>query len=65
MAPGHSFALLTKRHMELYGTKASTWPRCASPQRENAQAPSDGPRRDPFTLDDYFDARMISDPLCL
>src|ERR1700744_1546971 len=36
VAPGHSFALLTRRHMELYGTKREHLAEVAISQRENA-----------------------------
>jgi acetyl-CoA acetyltransferase len=65
LAPGHSFALLTKRHMELYGTKREHLAEVCISQRENAIRRPTALRTDPLTLDDYFDARMISDPLCL
>jgi acetyl-CoA acetyltransferase len=65
VAPGHSFALLTKRHMELYGTKREHLAEVAISQRENAIRRPTALRRDPLTLDEYFNARMIADPLCL
>ena len=65
VAPGHSFALLTRRHMELYGTKREHLAEVAISQRENAIRRPTALRRDPLTLDDYFNARMIADPLCL
>jgi acetyl-CoA acetyltransferase len=65
MAPGHSFALLTRRHMELYGTTRQHLAEVCISQRENAIRRPTAIRRDPLTLDEYFDARMISDPLCL
>jgi acetyl-CoA acetyltransferase len=65
MAPGHSFALLTRRHMELYGTEREHLAEVCISQRENALTRPTAIRREPLTLDEYFDARMISDPLCL
>ncbi len=65
MAPGHSFSLLTRRHMELYGTKREHLAEVCISQRENAIKRPTALRRDPLTLDEYFAARMISDPLCL
>jgi acetyl-CoA acetyltransferase len=65
MAPGHSFAMLTKRHMELYGTKREHLAEVAISQRENAIRRPTAIRKEPLTLDEYFNARMISDPLCL
>jgi acetyl-CoA acetyltransferase len=65
MSPGHSFALLTKRHMELYGTTREHLAEVCINQRNNAITRPTSLRQEPLTLDDYFNARMISDPLCL
>jgi acetyl-CoA acetyltransferase len=65
-APGHSFALLTKRHMHLYGTKREHLAEVAINQRNNAlHRPNTALQKAPLTLDEYFQARMVSDPLCL
>jgi acetyl-CoA acetyltransferase len=66
LSPGHSFSLLTKRHMHLYGTTREHMAEVVMSQRENAiRRPLTALNRKPLTLDDYFNARMISDPLCL
>ncbi|GMU78858.1 MAG: lipid-transfer protein [Acidimicrobiia bacterium] len=66
MSPGHSFSLLTQRHMHLYGTKREHLAEVAISQRNNAmRRPETALHTAPLTLDDYFNARMISDPLCL
>lgn len=66
LSPGHSFSVLTQRHMHLYGTKREHFAEVAISQRENAlKRPTTAIRNTPLTLDDYFNARMISDPLCL
>jgi acetyl-CoA acetyltransferase len=66
MSPGHSFSLLTKRHMELYGTKREHLAEVAISERNNAiRRPATAMQKEPLTLDEYFNARMISDPLCL
>jgi acetyl-CoA acetyltransferase len=65
MSPGNSFALLTRRHMELYGTKREHLAEVCMSQRENAIPRETALQRTPLTLDEYFNARMISDPLCL
>ena len=36
IAPGHSFAVLTQRHMHLYGTKREHFAEIAISQRNNA-----------------------------
>jgi acetyl-CoA acetyltransferase len=65
LSPGHSFALLAQRHMHLYGTKREHFAEVCISQRDNAIKRPTALRTDPLTLDDYFNARMISDPLCL
>jgi acetyl-CoA acetyltransferase len=65
MSPGHSFSLLTQRHMHQYGTKREHLAEIAISQRNNAMRRPTAIMRTPLTLDDYFNARVISDPLCL
>jgi acetyl-CoA acetyltransferase len=65
LSPGHSFAMLAQRHMHLYGTKREHFAEVCISQRANAIRRPTSIRRDPITMDDYFNARMISDPLCL
>jgi acetyl-CoA acetyltransferase len=65
ISPGHSFAVLTQRHMHLYGTKREHFAEVAITERNNAIRRPTALRRDPLTLDDYFNARMINDPFCL
>jgi acetyl-CoA acetyltransferase len=65
ISPGHSFSILTRRHMHQYGTKREHLAEVAINQRNNAITRPTSIQRNPLTLDDYFNARMISDPLCL
>jgi acetyl-CoA acetyltransferase len=66
LSPGHSFSVLTQRHMHLYGTKREHLAEIAISQRANAiRRPLTAIQTQPLTIDDYFNARMISDPLCL
>jgi acetyl-CoA acetyltransferase len=65
MSPGHSFSLLTQRHMYQYGTTREHLAHVAITQREYAIKRPTALRTEPLTFDDYFNARMISDPLCL
>jgi acetyl-CoA acetyltransferase len=65
LSPGHSFSLLTRRHMHQYGTKREHFAEVCISQRENAIRRPTALRQEPLTIDDYFSARMISDPLCL
>lgn len=65
ISPGHSFSVLTQRHMHLYGTKREHFAEIAISQRRNAMNRPTALLRTELTLDDYFNAPMISDPLCL
>jgi acetyl-CoA acetyltransferase len=65
LSPGHSFSVLTQRHMHLYGTKREHFAEVCISERENAIKRPTALRTEPLTLDDYFNARMINDPLCL
>ena len=65
ISPGHSFSVLTQRHMHLYGTKREHFAEVAISQRKNAMNRPTALLRSELTLDDYFNAPMISDPLCL
>jgi acetyl-CoA acetyltransferase len=63
--PGHLIALLARRHMHKYGTSRDAYAQIALSQRENAMARPGALMRKPMSLDDYFAAPMIADPLCL
>lgn len=65
LSPGHSFAQIASRHMHLYGTKREHFAEVCISTRDNAIKRPTSLRTEPLTLDDYFNARMISDPLCL
>jgi acetyl-CoA acetyltransferase len=65
MSPGHSFSLLTQRHMHQYGTTREHLAHVAITQRDYAIKRPTALQQEPLTMDEYFDARMISDPLCL
>jgi acetyl-CoA acetyltransferase len=65
LSPGHSFSLLTQRHMHLYGTRREAMAEVCVSTRDNAIKRPTALTRTPLTVDDYFNARMISDPLCL
>ena len=52
--------------MHLYGTKREHFAEVAISQRENAiRRPETALQTKPLSLDEYFAARMISEPLCL
>jgi acetyl-CoA acetyltransferase len=65
ISPGHSFSILTQRHMHLYGTTREHLAEVAINQRNNAMPRTTALQRSPLTKEIYFNARMISDPLCL
>ena len=65
VGPGHLMSLLTRRHMHTFGTRREAFAEIAISQRENARNRPTAILREPITHDDYFAARMISDPLCL
>jgi acetyl-CoA acetyltransferase len=65
MGPGQMFAVIAQRHMHLYGTRREHFAEVAMSTRANAIRRPTALMQQPLTLDDYFGARMISDPLCL
>src|SRR6202011_4520388 len=65
ISPGHSFAILTQRHMHLYGTSREHMAEVCISQRDNAIRRPTSIRTEPITVEDYFAARMINDPLWL
>ncbi|MBX3529007.1 MAG: hypothetical protein KF849_00260 [Rhizobiaceae bacterium] len=65
IGPGHMFALLARRHMHIYGTKREHFAEVALSARGNAIGNPDAIMQKPMTLDDYFAAPLIADPLCL
>jgi acetyl-CoA acetyltransferase len=64
-SPGHNFSMVTQRHMHQYGTKREHLAEICINQRNNALTRPKALMKTPLTLDEYFNARMISDPLCL
>ena len=65
MAPGQMFAVLAQRHMHLHGTTREHFFEVARSTRDNATRRPSALMRQPLTAEQYFSARMISDPLCL
>jgi acetyl-CoA acetyltransferase len=63
--PGHLMSVLARRHMHDYGTRREAFAEIAISQRLNASNRETAIMRDPITVDDYFNARMIAEPLCL
>jgi acetyl-CoA acetyltransferase len=65
MGPGQMFAVLAMRHMHLYGTTREHFAEVAISTRANAIRRETSLMKVPLTLDDYFNARLIAEPLCL
>src|SRR5829696_8369571 len=62
--PGHLMSVLARRHMHLYGTRREAFAEIAISTRTNAMNRPKAIHREPLTLEDYFNARMIAEPLC-
>lgn len=58
-------AMFAQRHMHEYGTTREQLAQIALNARRHAGLNPDAIYREPLTLDDYLNARMISTPLCL
>jgi acetyl-CoA acetyltransferase len=65
VAPGQLFALFAQRHMHLYGTRREHFAELAISSRNNAMRRPQSMMRTPLTLDDYFSAPILADPMCL
>ena len=64
VGPGHLMSVLARRHMHLYGTRREAFAEVAISTRENARNRPQARKRTPLTLDEYFDAPLIAEPLC-
>ncbi|MGE3834457.1 MAG: lipid-transfer protein [Acidimicrobiia bacterium] len=64
-SPGQSFALAARRHMHLYGTTIDHFGEIAINARLNAATNPDARFRDPITMEDHHNSRLIADPLRL
>jgi acetyl-CoA acetyltransferase len=65
VSPGQSFALGARRHMEVYGTTIDHFGEVAINARRNAANNPDARFREPITMEDHHNSRMIADPLRL
>lgn len=65
LSPGHACALIAGRHMAKYGTKREHFAEVCVSQRENAIRRPTSIMKTPLTMEDYFNGRMIAEPLCL
>ena len=64
-APAHEFALIARRHMHVYGTRAEHFGMQAVAQRFHASRNPAAIMRDAITLDDWASSRPIADPIRL
>jgi len=65
VSPANWLAVVAMRHFHEFGTTREQLAAIALTQRENAARNPNAVLRDPLSLDDYLNARMISTPLCL
>ncbi len=65
VGPAQGFALLAQRHMHLYGTRREHFAEIAMSSRANAIRRPSALTSEALTLEEYFSARMVTDPLCL
>jgi acetyl-CoA acetyltransferase len=65
VGPSQMFALWTRARMARYGATREHFAEIAIATRLNAVTRPTAAMRTPLTLDDYFNARMVADPLCL
>lgn len=63
--PGHLMSVLTRRHMYKYGTRREAFAEIAMSQRKNAANRPKALKREPLSSEEYFNGRMIAEPLCL
>jgi acetyl-CoA acetyltransferase len=59
------FGIIQRKHMETYGTRREDLGRISVDQRKSAQKNAHALLRGPLTIEDYLDARIIADPICL
>lgn len=62
--PGQSLALVAQRHMHTYGTRREAFAEVVMASRAYAATRHEAIRKRPLTLEEYFAAPMLADPLC-
>jgi acetyl-CoA acetyltransferase len=65
IAPAQLYAVMARRHMELYGTTSLQFAEIAVSTRNNAMLNPNATMQRPMTVQDHQNSRMISDPLRL
>ena len=64
VGPGPSMALIAQRHMHKYGTRREAFAEVVMASRDYALNMPEAIRKKPLSLDEYFAAPMLADPLC-
>lgn len=59
------FGIIQRKHMETYGTRVEDLGRISVGQRRSAGQNERALLRDPITIEDYLNSRMIADPIRL
>lgn len=65
IAPPQLYAHMARRHMEQYGTKSEQFGKIAVTFRQHAMLNDNALMKEPLTLEQHQQSRMISDPLRL
>lgn len=65
IAPPQLYAVMARRHFEMYGTKSRQLAEIAVTTRQHAMQNPNATMRKPITIEDHQASRMISDPLRL
>ena len=65
IAPPQLYAVMARRHFEMYGTKSRQLAEIAVTTRQHALMNPNATMRKPITIEDHQASRMISDPLRL
>jgi acetyl-CoA acetyltransferase len=63
--PNSSFAFLTDYYMQEYGTSREDFGKLCIAQRDNALPITHAMMKEPLTMDEYLNARIIAEPICL
>lgn len=59
------FGIIQRKHMETYGTRREDLARISVDQRRSAALNDHALLRTPLSVEDYMNARVIADPICL
>lgn len=63
--PGHLMSVLARRHMHQFGTTRDAFAEIAISTRNNALNRPKAIQKTPLTREEYFNGRMIAEPLCV